>query len=141
EELKTKVSEAEESLEKRLTFLADEEKSMNKAKESVATFDEIIEKADEEKVKAEITELRDSVNNRYDLHSDFVENYTKLTDLQKELYGMLVDEETDVSKLQEKVIEVNKQNETVKEIINSFNEATGIVNKLKEDLFNKLAEK
>ena len=141
EELKTKVSEVEESLEKRLTFLNDEETSIKKAKESVASFDEIIEKADEEKMKAEITELRDSVNNRYDLHSDFVKKYKSLADLQKELYGMLVDEETEVSNLQEKVKEVNKQNETVKEIISSFNEATGTVNKLKEDLFSKLAEK
>ena len=54
---------------------------------------------------------------------------------------MLADEETEVSNLQEKVTEVNEQNETVKEIINSFNEATGTVNKLKEDLFNKLEEK
>ena len=35
---------------------------MKKAKESVAAFDEIIEKADEEKIKVEITELRDSIN-------------------------------------------------------------------------------
>ena len=131
----------EESLAKRLAFLDEEENSIKKAKESEAAFNEIIKKADEEKIQAEITELRDSVNHRYDLHSDFVKNYKTLTDLQKELYGMLVDEETEVSKLQEKVTEVNKQNENVKEIINSFNEATGTVNKLKEALFNKLAEK
>lgn len=141
EELKTKVSEVEESLEKRLTFLDDEETSIKTARESVKAFDEVIEKADEEKIKTEITELRNSINNRYDLHSDFVEKYKMLADLQKELYEMLIDEKTEVSNLQEKVTEVNGQNETVKEVIDSFNEATGTVNKLKEDLFNKLAEK
>ena len=54
-----------------------------------------------------------------------MKNIRTLADLQKELYGMLADEETEVSNLQEKVTEVNKQNETVKEIISSFNEATG----------------
>ena len=93
------------------------------------------------KLKAEITELRDAINDRYDLHSNFVEKYKKLADLQKELYEMLIDEKTEVSNLQEKVTEVNEQNDAVKQVIDSFNEATGTVNKLKDDLFNKLAEK
>lgn len=137
DELKTKLAEVEESLEKRLAQIKDEEASMEKAKETVASFDKVIEKSEGD-TKKEIEELKKEINNRYDNHSIFIEEYKKLSEMQKDLYAKLSDEEADITVLQDLVGEVNKQNDVVKKSIESFNGSTVKVNDIKEKLFNDL---
>lgn len=140
DELETKVIEVEESLEKRIALIEEEEESMKKAVESVGSFDKIVEKAEDE-TKSEIEKLKVAMNDRYDFHSVFIEEYKKLTELQRELYALLDAEETELPKLQELVDEVNEQNEVVIASITSFNDATATVNEIKEDIFSQLKEK
>lgn len=137
EELKTKVTEIEELLKERLTYINEEEASVKKAKESVKALDSIVGKV-EDAEKGEVEELRDTVNDRYELHSVFVEAYKKLTDSQQLLYKMLLEEDADLAKLEEQVDEVNNHNETVKSAIQDFNEATAKLNQLKDDTFSLL---
>lgn len=137
EELKTKVTEIEELLKQRLTFIEEEEASVKKAKESVKSLDNIVGKV-EDAEKGEVEELRDTVNDRYDLHSVFIEAYKKLTDSQQLLYTMLLEEDADLATLEEQVDEVNKNNEIVKSSIEDFNEATVKLNQLKDDTFSLL---
>ena len=140
DELETKVIEVEESLEKRLALIEEEEESMKKAVESVGSFDKIVKKAEDE-TKSEIEKLKVAMNDRYDFHSVFIDEYKKLTELQRELYALLDAEETELPKLQELVDEVNEQNEVVIASITSFNDATATVNEIKEDIFSQLKEK
>lgn len=137
EELKTKVTEIEELLKQRLTFIEEEEASVKKAKESVKSLDNIVGKV-EDAEKGEVEELRDTVNDRYELHSVFIEAYKKLTDSQQLLYTMLLEEDADLATLEEQVDEVNKNNEIVKSSIEDFNEATIKLNQLKDDTFSLL---
>lgn len=137
DELKTKLGEVEESLEKRLEQIKDEETSMEKAKETVSSFDKVIEKAEGD-TKKEVEELKKAINSRYDNHSIFIEEYKKLSEMQKNLYAKISDEEADITELQDLVGEVNKQNDVVKESIELFNESTVKVNDIKEKLFNDL---
>lgn len=137
DELKTKVAEVEESLEKRLAQIKDEEASMKMAMEKVSSFDKVIDKAEDD-TKSKIEELKKAVTDRYTIHSTFIEEYKKLSDMQKELYAQITNEETDIAKLQEFVSDVNEQNDTVKVAIESFNDATIKVNEMKEKVFNHL---
>ena len=137
EELKTKVTEIEELLKQRLTYIEEEEASVKKAKESVKSLDNIVGKV-EDAEKGEVEELRDTVNDRYELHSVFIEAYKKLTDSQQLLYTMLLEEDADLATLEEQVDEVNKNNEIVKSSIEDFNEATVKLNQLKDDTFSLL---
>lgn len=137
DELKTKVAEVEESLEKRLAQIKEEEASMKKAQEKVSSFDKVIDKAEDDS-KAELKELKEVVTDRYKNHSTFIEEYKKLSGMQKELYAEITTEETDISDLQELVSDVNEQNDVVKEAIESFNDATIKVNEMKEKVFNHL---
>ena len=137
EELKTKVTEIEELLKQRLTYIEEEEASVKKAKESVKSLDNIVGKV-EDAEKGEVEELRDTVNDRYELHSVFIEAYKKLTDSQQLLYTMLLEEDADLATLEEQVDEVNKNNEIVKSSIEDFNEATAKLNQLKDDTFSLL---
>jgi len=130
EELEMQVLELEKLLEERLVLLNEEEASIKKAKESVASFDSILEKAETGK-KKQIEKLKQAVNKRYELHATFTAEYKKLMDLQKELYKMLLDEETELQAFQSKVNDVNEQNGNVQAAIDLFNEATNTINSLK----------
>ena len=90
--------------------------------------------------KKEIKELQNLIVDRYDLHSEFVAEYKLLSDLQKSLYSILVDESTELVDLQNKVAEINTQNETVHSTINAFNESTQEVNQAKEKVSESFKE-
>ena len=134
DELAAKVTELEQFLEQRLDYLNEEDTSIEKAKVSVGDFDALIEKADDD-AKQQIEELKNAIIKRYELHSAFVSEYQKLATLQRELYGMLRAEETQLPELKDKVNAVNAQNETVQSAVTSFNESTERVNVLKDDVF------
>ena len=137
DELESKVTEVEESLEKRLAQIKDEEASMKKAMETVSSFDKIIDKAEEDS-KSEIEKLKEAISDRYNNHSTFIEEYKKLSDMQKELYAKITSEAMDIAALQGLVGDVNEQNDVVKDAIESFNDATLKVNEMKEKVFNHL---
>lgn len=139
EELTAKATELQQLSDKRLAKVQEERESMDKAKDSVESLNEIVEKAEDE-YKNEMKVLQSAVADRYELHASFIDEYIRLWDYQKGLYTMLVDEATEMSELQDKVKEVNVQNEAVLSIINEFNESTRAVNESKEKVFADFTE-
>ncbi|MDW0111924.1 YkyA family protein [Sporosarcina saromensis] len=137
DQLRNKVAELEKSIEDRLAQLKEEEAAMHEAKGFVTELESIAEKASEAE-KKKIEELNRAVQDRYDLHDQFIEAYRALSSQQKEFYALLVKENVELADLKEKVKEVNEQNEVVKDAIAKFNEATKIVNDLKQDVFSSL---
>ena len=51
---------------------------------------------------------------------------------------MLIEEEAEVTTIQEQVEEVNKQNEVVQQSVEKFNELTAELNKVKDEVFTSL---
>lgn len=139
EELSAQVTELKELLGQRLAFLEKEEMSIENARKSISEFDAVIGNADEND-KNMIEELKSVVNERYELHESFVAEYKELAKLQERLYEMLVDDGTGLSKLKRQVNEVNLQNGEVQAAIISFNEATGKVNKLKDEVISDIQD-
>lgn len=133
EELVAKVEELKKLLGQRLAFLEKEEASIQEAKKSAMDLDNVLDDDDENNKKM-IEQLKSVVNERYELHDAFVSEYKKLTTLQNELYEMLIDNRTGLSRLNEQVKEVNAQKEEVQSAISIFNEATTRVNALLEDI-------
>ncbi|MFC5588581.1 YkyA family protein [Sporosarcina soli] len=133
EELAAKVAELKKLLGQRLAFLEKEEASIQEAKKSAMDLDNVLDDDDENNKKM-IEQLKSVVNERYELHDAFVSEYKKLTTLQNELYEMLIDNRTGLSRLNEQVKEVNVQKEEVQSAISIFNEATTRVNALLEDI-------
>ena len=133
EELAAKVTELKKLLGQRLAFLEKEEASIEEAKKSAMDLDKVLDDDDENNKKM-IEQLKSVVNERYELHDAFVSEYKKLTTLQNELYEMLIDNRTGLSRLNEQVKEVNVQKEEVQSAISIFNEATTRVNALLEDI-------
>lgn len=137
DQLRDKVAELEKSIEERLAQLKEEEAAMKEAKGFVGELDSIAEKASDTE-KKQIEELKNAVQDRYNLHDQFIEAYKSLSSLQKEFYTMLTNEDVELADLKAKVEEVNKQNEMVKDAISKFNEATKTVNDLKQAVFSSL---
>ena len=132
DELEKKVDDLEKLLKERLELLKEEEASIKKANKSIAGFEKILEKTNDENKKY-LEELKLAVEKRYELHSVFVVEYKKLTDLQKQLYVMIPVKETELHDLQKKVKEVNEQNKIVQSAIDLFNKSTITVNGLKNE--------
>lgn len=139
EELTVQVVGLEESLDKRLEKLEQEEASITKAKASSEDLDTILEKADEQ-VKSDIEKLQTTIGERYESHAEFIISYKELTSLQRQLYEMLGAEGTQLTELTKQVDEVNVQNETVQLNITRFNDLTEQVNHLKDDVFASLQQ-
>lgn len=140
EELKLKVTELNEMLAERLNLLDEEESSIKEAKDAFSGLDSVMDKAQADEVK-NTEALKKAINERYENHGAFVVEYKKLTATQKELYEMLVNEQTSLADLETKVEEVNNQNEAVQLTINTFNESTEVVNSLQDKLFVHTEEK
>lgn len=137
DQLSTKVDELKKLNEERLANLEEEEAAMNEAKAFIDDLDSIKDKASDSEKKS-IEELREAVSERYDLHAAFINEYKKLTSIQKEFYDMLPKEDVELDELKQKVEEVNDQNAIVKEAITKFNDATKKVNSVKESVFKSL---
>lgn len=141
EEVALKTEELKASLAERLALLNEENESIKNARASLASFDQIVEETKKEEMKTSLNELRALLDERYQAHEVVSAEYQKLTDLQTQLYDMLITEDTQQVDLQEQVSKVNEQNEIVQSVINSFNEKTKIVNEKKTTVFDLLDEK
>ena len=137
DQLRSKVDELKKLNEERLANLDEEESAMNEAKTHIKELEGIKDKASESEKKS-IDELTDTVSHRYELHAVFINEYKKLTSIQKEFYDMLPKEDVQLDELKNKVEEVNTQNEVVKEAITKFNESTKKVNEVKDNVFKSL---
>lgn len=140
DEVTLKVENLKASLSERLTLLNEENASIDKAQESLSSFEEIVEDAKKEKVKTSLTDLKNLLESRYEAHQVVSSEYQKLTDLQSTLYEMLADENTEQAQLQEQVDKVNKQNDVVQSAINAFNDLTKKLNETKSSVYESLDE-
>ena len=140
EQVAEQAQEALDSADERLEFLQTEKDSMESAEENFADIDRVIEEAEEESVKADLEVLKTKMQERFAAHAEFTAAYEDLVVHQKELYGLLKDEESNLQMLQEKAAEVNEQNEQVQQAVTEFNELTQQVNELKNETMDKLTE-
>lgn len=132
--LKERVNELHKMAADRLEKIKEEEEAMKKGQDFVAELKNVEEKANANN-QVEIARLKDAINHRYEAHGLFIESYQELTALQKGLYDMLLEEETDVTKLDAQVDLVNQQNKIVMTAVEGFNQATTELNKIRDEVY------
>lgn len=138
DELSAQVEATATLLEERLALVKKEKESIAKANEKLVDLEAVISDAKEESDKESIRLVEEALKNRYAAHDKLVEQYNSLASLQESLYNMLVDEEANVTSIQEKVAEVNKQNEVVQQSVKEFNDLTTHLNEVKDQAFSTL---
>lgn len=139
EQVGTQVEEAVALVDERLELMQTEKDSVESAEEAFAEIDTVIEEADEE-FKSDLTALKEKMNERFSAHHDFTAQYETLAGLQKELYQLLPDEETDIETLQQKTVEVNEQNTVTEEAVTVFNTHTEEFNEMKNSFIEKVEQ-
>ncbi|ALC86203.1 MULTISPECIES: YkyA family protein [Bacillaceae] len=140
EELTKQVGETSKLLEERLVLVEKEAASITKASEKLKQLQTLISETKDESEKANLEKMEEALKNRYAAYDALTEEYNSLASLQEELYNLLITEEAEVKTIQNKVAEVNEQNEVVKKAVEKFNELTTQLNKVKEDIFTSLQE-
>lgn len=137
EDVRANAEEALASVEERLELLETEKNSMDSAEEAFQEIDAVIEEADED-LKADLTALKTKMQERFDAHEQFAASYEELAADQKELYEMLLNEETELQLLQEKTVSVNAKNQEVQTAVTAFNDQTEQFNEMKNNLIEKM---
>lgn len=137
EEVRKNAEEALASVEERLQLLETENASMDSAEEAFQDIDAVIEETEEE-LKKDLTALKTKMHERFDAHEKFAVAYEELAAEQKELYEMLLNEETELQVLQEKTVTVNDKNKEVQNAVTAFNEQTEQFNEMKNNLVEKM---
>ncbi|RAZ69944.1 YkyA family protein [Planococcus maitriensis] len=137
-EVEEKSQEAIASADERLELLGTERESMQNAAEEFKGIDQLIEETEEENVKSDLEALREQMDERFAKHSEFTDAYEALIERQKELYGMVAEEDMDLATLQDKTDEVNDQNDLVQEAVTAFNKQTEQFNELKNETIEKM---
>ncbi|MFJ7970593.1 YkyA family protein [Psychrobacillus sp. NPDC096389] len=135
EELTTQVEETSLLLEERLTLVEKEAASIKSASEKLSAIDGLLSETDSESEKENIKKIEEAFKNRYTSYDDLSDQYQALASLQEKLYNMLIEDEAEVATIQEQLEEVNKQNDVVQQSVETFNELTTELNKVKEEVF------
>lgn len=138
EDVRANAEEALASVDQRLELLETEKASMDSAEEAFQEIDTVIEETEDEELKTELTALKTKMHDRFDAHEQFAATYEELAAEQKELYEMLVNEETELQVLQEKTVTVNDKNKEVQNAVTAFNEQTEQFNEMKNNLIEKM---
>ncbi|WP_342600509.1 YkyA family protein [Psychrobacillus sp. FSL H8-0483] len=138
EELTVQVEETAKLLEERLVLVEKEKAAINQASDKLADIKILISETKEESEKASVEQVEEALKNRYDAYDNLTVQYTTLADLQENLYNMLIEEDVEISSVQEQVMEVNKQNEVVQQSVQNFNDLTAKLNQVKEEVFTSL---
>lgn len=138
DEVVTNAEEAIASVDERLELLQTEKASMESAEEAFGEIDTVIEETEDADLKSDLTALKTKMNERFEAHGQFAAAYEELAAEQRELYEMLLDEETELQVLQEKTVAVNDRNEEVQNAVTAFNEQTEQFNEMKNNLIEKM---
>ncbi|MCM3610683.1 YkyA family protein [Planococcus sp. MERTA32b] len=138
EDVRTNAEEALASVDQRLELLETEKASMDSAEEAFQEIDTVIEETEDEELTNDLTALKTKMHERFDAHEEFAAAYEELAAEQKELYEMLLNEETELQVLQEKTVAVNDKNKEVQNAVTAFNEQTEQFNEMKNNLIEKM---
>lgn len=134
------VEQTASLLDERLLLVERESASIKQASEKVSNLETLISETKEEAVQAELLKIKEALQSRYTTYEDVKKEYTILANLQKELYNTLVEENIEVSLIQEKVKKVNKQNEIVQKNVQQFNDLTTQLNQVKSEVFSSIKQ-
>lgn len=135
EQVAENVNDLQEILTERIAKINEEEEAMKNAEKLLSEFNKIEGKLEQHEQQV-IEQLKDSIAKRYKAHANIVESYKELTNIQKSLYDLLVNEKTDVTALNKQVDAVNTQNETVVAAIKGFNDATNHLNVIRDEVYD-----
>lgn len=131
------ADEALANADKRAEHIDKEKESIDESRKEFKNIDQIIEEIEDTGLKKQATELKATMNERYEIHDDLYKNYKQGLQYDKKLYEMLKDKELSFDNLEEQINKVNEIYETVLKDNQKFNDKTDQYNKEKLAFYKK----
>lgn len=121
--------------DKRKEHIDKEKDSIKESQNEFSGVADIIEKINEPELKEEASELNALMLERYKVHGELYNHYSKGLTYDKELYTLLKNKDLTIEQLEEQVNKVNSAYEKVLSANKQFNEKTDQYNKAKLDFY------
>ncbi|MCS0791195.1 YkyA family protein [Cytobacillus firmus] len=137
EEIKKLSDEASSIVEQRVTHMEKEQESIQASKKEFETLSPNIEEIEDQKLKDKAKELYEIMMERYKIHDALYEDYSKATQLDKELYAMFKKEDLTLEQLEGQVSKINDMYEKILDSNKQFNEKTKEYNEAKLDFYKE----
>lgn len=135
EDIKTLAQEAIEGIEDREGYIETEKESMDKSREEFKKVSPLIKDIEDEAVKKEAEGLVEVMNSRYEKFDELHTIYKETLGLEKDLYTLLESEDSEMTDVTDKIIDLNENYEMIMESNELFNEKTALYNDQKEAFY------
>lgn len=134
DQIQSLSEEALEVIEARSGKIALERESIESSQETFHMTEELIAELDNG-VQAKGEEMYNVMENRYNAYYDLFDAYMESLELERELYNMLQQEDTEQEALNEHINSINDSYQAVLEYNDQFNEFTVEYNELKQEFY------
>jgi DNA repair exonuclease SbcCD ATPase subunit len=136
EQIQTLSQEALEVIDERSDKISQERESIESSQETFQMTEELIAELDEG-IQAKGEEMYNVMGNRYAAYYDLFDTYVNSLELERELYEMLQQEDTEQEALNEQINSINESYQSVLGFNEQFNEYTVEYNDLKQEFYNE----
>lgn len=135
DEIQALAEDAFEAIEKREGYIQTEKESMDASKKEFEKIPSLVEDIEDDSVKEEAQGVVEAMNHRYEEFDVLHTSYKETLAMEKELYSLLKDEETEMSVVTDHLIDLNEHYEQVIEANKTFNEYTAQYNEQKQAFY------
>ncbi len=135
DEIQALAQQAIEGIEQREEYIKTERESMADSQEEFEKIYSLIEEIEDEEAKREVEQVVEIMEQRYEEYEELHRAYTNVLQLEKELYTLFENEETEKTEITDAIIHLNEMYEEIMEINATFNEYTAQYNEQKESFY------
>lgn len=135
DEIKALSKEANELIDQRIELIELENDSLQTAKEEFIKIHALKDDLTDKALARSITQLYDKMIERYEAYDEIYKTYKESLDLEKQLYRMLVDEESTQEQLSKQIELLNEHYESIIKANKTFNKKTEEYNELKRRFY------
>ncbi|TYS90978.1 YkyA family protein [Rossellomorea aquimaris] len=128
--------EALDNIKKRKEYIDKERMSMSEAEEEFAKADEYVDKLESQDLKKEAIKLKETMEERYQLHEKLTSSYLDALSLDKELYNMFKKKELTMEELEKQISSINDQYEKIVNYNEDYNKKTEEFNNMKQTFYS-----
>lgn len=135
DEIKVLSKEANELIDQRFELIELENDSLQTAKEEFIKIHSLKDDLTDKELERSITQLYDKMIERYEAYDEIYKTYKESLDLEKQLYSMLIDEDSTQEQLSKQIELLNEHYESIIKANKTFNKKTEEYNELKRQFY------
>lgn len=136
EEIQALAQQAIVGIENREELIAVERESMTDSQEEFEKIHSLIDELEEEQAKETAKQVVETMNNRFNEYDALHTAYVAVLQMEKELYALFENEDTEKAQVTDTIIELNEKYEEIMALNQTFNEYTATYNEQKKTFYD-----